>query len=331
MPANPKISVIMSVYNGEKYLREAIDSILNQTFPDFEFLIVNDASTDSSLKIIQSYDDKRIRLIENDKNIGLTKSLNKAIKQSQGEYIARQDADDISLLNRFEEQLRYLEQHPEVALLGTSVYQIDERGRTLGRIIVPAKPGRSLFKENQFNHGSTIFKREAVDRLGGYNELLRYSQDYELWLRMAKYYEVSNLTQALYKLRFHEEAVSLKHVDESALYHLLALRLARNNLDHKTLEPISNRGIKGLYDYLNRNERALFHNLVANICVKGNDIKRARKEYKVAFRLNPFNIRNSMNLILSYLGENTLKESHKIYAALKNFFIYLRNRTSKPL
>jgi len=331
MPANPKISVIMSVYNGERYLREAIDSVLNQTFPDFEFIIVNDGSTDSSLKIIQSYDDKRIRLIENDKNIGLTKSLNKAIKQSQGEYIARQDADDISLLNRFEEQLRYLEQHPEVALLGTSVYQIDERGRTLGRIIVPAKPGRSLFKENQFNHGSTIFKREAVDRLGGYNELLRYSQDYELWLRMAKYYEVSNLTQALYKLRFHEGAVSLKHVDESALYHLLALRLARNNLDHKMLETISNRGTKGLYHYLDRKEKTLFHNLVANMLVKGKYTNRAREEYKAAFRLNHFNIKNTLNILLSYLGENTLYEMHKIYATLKNFFIYLRNRTSKPL
>jgi len=329
MTYRSKISVIMSVYNGERYLREAIDSVLNQTFTDFEFIIVNDGSTDSSLKIIQSYDDKRIRLIENDKNIGLTKSLNKAIKQSQGEYIARQDADDISLPGRFKAQLRYFEQHSEVALLGTSVYHINEQGKTIGRVIVLAKPSRSLLKENEFNHGSTMFKKVVVDRLGGYNELLRYSQDYELWLRMAKYYEVSNLTQALYKLRFHEEAVSLKHVDESALYHLLALRLARNNLDHKMLEIISNRGIKGLYDYLNRNERALFHNLVANICVKGNDIKRARREYKVAFRLNPFNIRNSMNLILSYLGENILKESHNIYAALKNFLRRLKNYVSK--
>ena len=133
----------MSVYNGEKYLREAIESILNQTFTDFEFLIVNDGSTDSSLEIILSYPDERIRVIRNDRNIGLTKSLNKALQQAKGEYIARQDADDISLQNRFEEQLIYLEKHPEVALLGTSAYKIDERGEILAKVIVPTEEDES--------------------------------------------------------------------------------------------------------------------------------------------------------------------------------------------
>jgi len=110
MHNKPKISVIMSVYNGEKYLGEAIDSVLGQTFTDFDFIIVNDGSTDGSPGIIQSYRDERIRVINNEKNIGLTKSLNKAIKESGGEYIARQDADDISLPERFEEQVWFLEE-----------------------------------------------------------------------------------------------------------------------------------------------------------------------------------------------------------------------------
>jgi len=331
MSQNPKISVIMSVYNGERYLREAIDSILNQTFPNFEFIIVNDAATDSSLKIIQSYHDKRIRVIENEENIGLTKSLNKAIKQARGKYIARQDADDISLPHRFLEQLSYLERRPEVALLGTSVYHIDEQGKVLGRVIVPIKPGNKLLKENQFNHGSTIFKKNVVVKLGGYNSILRYSQDYELWLRIAKHHEVGNLPQPLYKLRFHGETISLKHADESVLYHILTLKLTRGNIDQRALEIVTDRGIKSLIHYLDRKEKAYFHNLVANMLVKGNDTKGAREGYKAAFRLNHFDIKNILNILLSYLGQNTLYEIHKIYAILKNLLMSLRNRASRPL
>lgn len=331
MSQNPKISVIMSVYNGQRYLREAIESILNQTFTDFEFIIINDGSTDNSLEIIQSYDDSRIRIVNNETNIGLTKSLNKAIKQARGKYTARQDGDDISLPHRFLEQLSYLERHPEVALLGTSVYHIDEQGKVLGRVIVLTKPGDKLLKENQFNHGSTMFNKNVVVRLGGYNEILKYSQDYELWLKIAKNHQVSNLSQLLYKLRFHEETISLKHVDESALYHILALKLARENIEHRALEAVADRGIKSLIHYLDQKEKAYFHNLVANMLVKCNYTKRAREEYKAAFKLNRFDIKNTLNILLSYLGDNTLSEIHKIYASLKNLLIYLRNRASGPL
>jgi len=331
MNKNPRVSVLMPVYNGERYLREAIDSILNQTFTDFEFIIINDGSTDNSLEIIQSYDDSRIRIVNNETNIGLTKSLNKAIKRARGKYIARQDADDISLPHRFLEQLSYLERRPEIALLGTSVYHIDEQGKVLGRVIVPIKPGNKLLKENQFNHGSTIFNKNVVVRLGGYNSILRYSQDYELWLRIAKHHEVGNLPQPLYKLRFHGETISFKNVDESVLYHILALKLTCGNIDHRALETVTDRGIKSLFHYLDRKEKAHFHNLVANMLVKGNDTKGAREGYKAAFRLNHFDIKNILNILLSYLGQNTLYEIHKIYAILKNLLISLRNRASGPL
>ena len=110
--ADPKVSVLMSVYNGEKYLREAVESILNQTFRDFEFIIIDDGSTDSTNEIIRSYSDCRIRLLENEENIGLTKSLNKGIDQCRGEYIARMDGDDVSLQQRFSKQLEYLINNP---------------------------------------------------------------------------------------------------------------------------------------------------------------------------------------------------------------------------
>jgi glycosyltransferase involved in cell wall biosynthesis len=329
MSQNPKISVIMSVYNGQKYLSEAIESILNQTFTDFEFIIINDASIDNSLEIIRSYDDSRIHIITNETNIGLTKSLNKAIKGARGKYNARQDADDISLPIRFAEQLSYLEQHPKVALLGTSVYHIDEQGKVLGQVIVPVKPGDALLKENQFNHGSTIFNKNVVVELGGYNELLKYSQDYELWLRISRHHEVSNLSRPLYKLRFHQDTISIKHVDESVLYHILALKLACGNVDNRALETIAGQGIKSLVQYLDRKEKAYFHSLMANILVRCRDTKRARNEYKAAFKLNRFDIKNALNILLSYLGADVLYKAHKTYLSLKNLSTYLKNLASK--
>jgi len=115
----PKISVIMSVYNGEKYLREAIESILNQTFRDFEFIIINDGSTDKTSEILSSYNDPRIVIINNKRNIGLTKSLNKGLKMVKGEYIARQDADDVSLPERLERMVNFLDMNRDVGLLGS--------------------------------------------------------------------------------------------------------------------------------------------------------------------------------------------------------------------
>lgn len=327
---NPKMSVIMSVYNGEKYIREAIESILAQTFTDFEFIIVNDGSTGNSLEIIQSYNDKRIRIINNEKNIGLTKSLNKALKQARGEYIARQDADDISLPNRFEEQIKYFEKDPEVALLGTSIYVIDENGKMVGKCVTLAKPTISdLFKGNQFNHGSVMFKKDVADDSGGYNELFRYVQDYELWLRIAKHYEVRNLTQPLYKLRFHGENVGLKNWDESTLYSFLALRLTRNDLNEEILKAVNDKGIKGLYSYLNKSEEIHFHKVIAGIYVRNNNMKLAREEYKKVFVLNPFDITNDINIVRSYFGNSVMAKTSKIYGIFINFSRSLKNCWSK--
>ncbi|MHA1713815.1 MAG: glycosyltransferase, partial [Candidatus Ranarchaeia archaeon] len=126
----PKVSVIMSVYNAEKHVKKAIDSILSQTFRDFEFIIINDGSTDRTSEILKSYADPRL-IVVNQANRGVTQSLNKAIGMARGQYIARMDADDISLPQRLEMQVEFLEEHPEVGLVGTSVITIDEEGKTI--------------------------------------------------------------------------------------------------------------------------------------------------------------------------------------------------------
>ncbi|MBZ0310357.1 MAG: glycosyltransferase, partial [Anaerolineae bacterium] len=138
----PEISVVMSVYNGEAYLKQAVESILNQTFPDFEFIILNDCSIDRTANILQDYAerDSRIKILHNEQNLGLTASLNRGLRAAQGAYIARQDADDISLPTRFAEQVHFLNQNPDVVLVSGNIEQINAAGQVIGHLNRAAPP-----------------------------------------------------------------------------------------------------------------------------------------------------------------------------------------------
>ena len=142
---NPLVTVLMPVYNGEKYLKEAIESILNQTFKDFEFLIINDGSTDNSVKIIQSFNDLRIRLIHNESNIGLIKTLNKGLKLSNGKYIARMDCDDVSLPKRLSVQINFMEKHPEIGVCGSWVKIIGLEQKFINKYPQKHEEARHIF------------------------------------------------------------------------------------------------------------------------------------------------------------------------------------------
>ena len=154
---HPLVTVLMAVYNGEKYLREAIESILDQTYTNFEFLIINDGSSDRTEEIILSYNDKRIRYIKNEQNLKLIASLNKGLDLAKGEFIARMDADDISLPERLEKQINFLEKHPEIGLLGSWVRTL---GLTNNRNII-FKQGHNTIRiqllfNNFFHHPSVV-------------------------------------------------------------------------------------------------------------------------------------------------------------------------------
>jgi len=228
MIKNPKISVVMSVYNGEKHVREAIDSILNQIFGDFEFIIINDGSTDRTKEILESFKDPRIVLIHQE-NMGLVKSLNKGIALAKGKYIARQDADDISMANRLEQQFKFLERHQSIALLGTWAYIIDQGGKALQKITYPcdyATIEKGLKRQNYFCHGSVVFRRKAFFELGGYREFFSSSQDYDLWLRFAEKFEVANLSNLLYKRRIDKNAFTLRNIVLQTRMRIFARQLA---------------------------------------------------------------------------------------------------------
>lgn len=226
----PRVTVLMSVYNGEGHLREAIESILNQTFGDFEFVIVDDGSTDNTAAILDSYADARIVRVHNEANIGLTKSLNKGLGLARGEYIARQDADDVSLLERLDKQVMYLDKHPSVGLVGTTYDIISCEGRLLQVADVPTENSilqQKLLESNCFCHGSVMFRRICLHHVGGYRTFCGPAEDYDLWLRIAEHFELANLPDRLYQYRFNPESISLHQTELQMAYLKLVQDLAR--------------------------------------------------------------------------------------------------------
>lgn len=209
----PSISVLMTVFNAEAYLAASIESIQWQTFKDWEFIIVDDASTDSSLVIAESYAEKdsRIKIIRNSVNKGQTRCLNQGLALARGEWIARQDADDLSHRERFEKQWQCIQQEPGLALLGTSGVLIDHNGKVIGLLDVPLTQELitwSLAIKNPFLHTSVMFRTEVVRSLGGYDEHYQIAQDYDLWTRMIRQYRVANLPERLISYRHLESSLS---------------------------------------------------------------------------------------------------------------------------
>lgn len=322
-----ELSVIMSVYNGKKYLKQSIESVLSQSFTNFEFIIVNDASTDNSLAIIKEYEDPRIRLINNETNMGLTKSLNIALKYAKGLYIARQDADDISLPERFSKQMNYLEKNPKIALLGTSAYDINKDGNIISEKIVLKSPTfRDLIAAPRFVHGSVIYKKNIVLQLGGYDENFKTAQDFELWLRIADKYEIGNLIEPLYKLRAHDESITFKRIKESELYHLFAVKQAE--LGRKLFD-IEVEGITYLCEIISKKEKDNLKKLIykkkADQFLLNGKPNYARCYYKKIFSIDPLNLMNNLNIIRSFFGKSLMIKTSKVYMACVNLFLRFKN------
>ena len=228
----PQVSVILPVYNAQSYLRESIDSILAQSFQDFELIIINDGSTDASLEIISSYGDERIILI-NQENAGLPISLNRAIRVAKGQYLARQDADDVSLPHRLTEQVAYLNVHPQCALLGTWADILVENTPTNRGLNHPHLNGdiqMKLLFFNCFVHSSIMIRKIALEKSGLYPEDPDKfpPEDYDLWLRIAKYFEVANLPKPLLRYRELPSSISRSKLqimqDRAELMSFQALR-----------------------------------------------------------------------------------------------------------
>lgn len=228
-PPHPLLSVVMPVRNCGIYIRTAIDSILGQTFRNFEFIIIDDGSTDRTTEIVQSYQDERI-IFYREAGRGVANSLNKGISSAKGEFIARQDADDISEPTRFELQLNTLCASESLGLIGTWANLIDEYGAIIRAISPPCSNKdiqKQLLTSNLFVHGSVMMRRAALEDVGLYREEFLLSQSYDLWLRLAEKYKVENIPRILYRYRIWPKGVSVQCSGQNQLFRNIGKELAQ--------------------------------------------------------------------------------------------------------
>ena len=218
----------MPVRNGERYLREAIDSILTQTWPDFELIIIDDYSTDQTAEIVRGYDDDRLVFELNSMQLGPARSRNRGLSLAKGEYVACMDADDIALPQRLELQVDFLKRNPHIALVGAAATTIDSHGIPVETTYQPndAESIRGkLLSSNCFVQSTIMMKTAAVRGLGGYRFPL--AEDYDLWLRMSEHYDLANLSEPLVLFRTHSHQTSIQQREELALWGIAARYSAR--------------------------------------------------------------------------------------------------------
>ena len=264
---NPIISVVLSVYNAQKYLAEAIESILNQTYSNFEFIIINDGSTDKSLEIIKNYNDKRIVLISRE-NRGLIESLNEGISQAKGKYIARMDADDISLPKRFEEQVAFMERNLDIGICGTAVIGF---GEAIEESIWKLSSSNNTIKtellfSSCFAHPTVMIRRELIVKHNlFYNKAFIHSEDFELWTRMSEYTKFANLKMPLLKYRIVKDSVT---------------READKDIEqrYQTIKEIFKKYLEKLGIENSEEENRLHFNLTVNNRIEDNNIEFSKLE-----------------------------------------------------
>jgi GT2 family glycosyltransferase len=226
----PKVTVLLPVYNGERYIAAAIESILVQTFRDFQLLVIDDGSEDGTFDVCAGYDDPRITLVRNEKNLGLIATLNKGLNLCRGDYIARLDCDDFSFPNRLARQVEFMERNPEVGVCGTWFERIAAKGKDV--VKPPVDDGvlrfLLLFHTN-FCH-STIFLRRSVLESNGllYDPDYKYAEDYDFWVRCAEYTKLAHIPEVLLSYSYHPENISNRFRVEQGL---TADRIRRRQLD----------------------------------------------------------------------------------------------------
>ncbi len=214
MRSPPTVSVILPAYNAEKTIARAIDSVLGQTYQDFELIVLNDGSTDRTRDIVGTYSDQRIRVVNRDKNEGLIAVLNQGLALASGKYIARQDADDESTPNRFREQVAALESEVGLAVIGSATFLRSENGKVFGSFEYPRtaelSEWQALFK-TPVAHSATISRKEALVSAGGYSSKFKYAEDFELWSRVLTIGGIRNLNNKLIYYSLSQGGVSQKH------------------------------------------------------------------------------------------------------------------------
>ena len=221
MTTAPLVTVLMAVYNGGEYLKSSIQSVLNQSYKDFEFLIVNDCSTDDSVKTIESFNDARIIIHHNEKNMGQTKSLNVGLKLARGKYVARMDADDMAFPSWLDKLVSCFEKNPEYAVIGAAAVVIDDTGRKKEIRRAPISFNDIIFRiffAPPVNHVSVLMNKDIILKMGGYDKEFKITQDYELWSQLIRRdYSITNIPNILVSYRVHSQSIGFRESNNRGL------------------------------------------------------------------------------------------------------------------
>jgi len=311
----PEISVVMAVYNAEVFLRQAIESILSQTFQNFEFIIVDDGSKDKSNEIIQSYKDYRIRLLEQ-RNMGISISLNNAIKISESRFIARMDSDDISFPNRLELQFNFLSNNPEYILVGTNAQVIDINGDFVYKSRLPTdwEGIKSNFPNSSFFHSSVMFRKSSFYLAGGYYEpisKLNCFEDSLLWNKMKVFGKMANIYQPLIYYRLSPNSATPKSGRRAIITNRIFKEiLATGSISVKNYESIAR--LKSFYNGTERIYNYHIH-LAKKYLWNSHKTQKARRNLWLAMKMKPFKPMTYFLFVLLFFPQRYILKFYRIF------------------
>lgn len=326
---HPKLSVVMPTYNAADHIGTALKSICRQTFSDFEVIVIDDGSTDGTRKIIQKFNDDRISIIKRNDKTGITSALNRGIKEARGKFVARHDADDWSAQDRFETQITILEDTPDLSLLGTGAFIVDEQGDKIARRRVLEAPSvTDLLAHNQFIHGSVMMRRKILIDVDGYDERFPTTEDYDLWLRMADRHSVGNIDRPLYYLRQHNNSLYGENLKEVKLYHLLARRRMTGGVSPSLKSDIKDEGIGVFEEVMTKEEKVWLHTELAQELLRYGLLSEGRKHCRKALSYSSTRPSLYGMYLLSFSTSGIAKGIAQLYRKLINLKIAWKNRNS---
>ena len=323
MTEAPLVSVIINAYNVEPYFAECLDSVLAQTLQDFEAIVINDGSTDATAAIAEAYArrDTRIRLFHNERNLGIPATINRALAHSRGEFIAKLDADDVTMPERLAGQVAYLRAHPEVVMVGSGWIWIAPDGRELG-VQRPHPSNRRLKQQMQKRcvlvHTGVMVRGDLLRRLK-YREFFRYAHDYDLFLRLGDHGEIAILPETLVKQRLNFRGVTVQRFCEQNQEARYARAFARqrrrggaDDYERVAADPgairssSSDRGSRGFYHY----RYGLFRVMLR-------DMAGARREFRQSLKAAPWDVRSAFWFVVTFVPRPLLEAARRLVWRLR--------------
>ncbi|HTD93731.1 MAG TPA: glycosyltransferase [Chitinophagaceae bacterium] len=309
------ISVLMTAYNAEQFIAEAIRSVLAQTFSDFEFIIINDGSTDRTLAIIQSFTDPRIRCLTQE-NLGIAAALNYGLAEAKGEYIARFDADDICYPHRLETQYGFLRNSPDHVIVGSSVDYIDQDGEFVFTFSPPAFTNQEIqevkLRTCPFIHSGVLYNKDVVKRKGGYNHHAHSFEDHLLWLSILGEGKAINLPQSLIKVRLNPGSMTIDERWRPRQFHRIKNKALRTQSisawDGQQLLKII-----GAQNVIRIKEGAYYSLLAKKFLWNNYQPQKARKNLKMAMGRNRLHWKSYCFYLISFLPQPVLQKWYRVF------------------